>query len=1107
MRALLGVQSHFSFHWGTASPTAWFARAEALGYEYLGIADHASLCGLPEIVKAAEAGRVKPLHGASFPLAGGRAVLAYAGTAEGYGNLCRLVTDWRERLGAGPGPAAGGVPVLAAAAARPLFLEGGRVGGLAFIADDPPLWHTLRAAGAEVYWRVGPSLAAPPPGVPPDAALFAPGPFLIAPEEFETHRLLRAIGGAATLDRAPPLAGSPDGWLRTPEAYAGAFAVYADAIRRADALAARLARFAPSRATLHPPTPEAAAGDGGGEPPLARLRRLAYEGAAIRYGEVGEPAQRRLERELALIDRKGFAEYFLVVHDIVNRLAGGDGRVRRGRSVTCGRGSGAASLVNYCLGVTNVDALKHNLMFERFLNEARRDPPDIDVDFAWDERDDVLDKVFAGYGDRRVGRIANHNRYDWRGAFRAAARTLGYADAEITRHLRESPVVYGDPHPGWTPAPEAERAPEPSRSARKLDVLRRRPGSDWDRAAGLAGRIVGVPHGLSMHCGGVVIARGDLSRLVPTALSRKGQPTIQWEKDGAEDMGLVKIDLLGNRSLAVIRDAVGAVARAEGRPEGGIIPDDPSDDPATMALVARGDTFGVFYFESPAMRLLLAKAGRGDFAHAVIHSSIIRPAANAFISEYLERLHGKPWKPEHESLAGLFDESYGIPVYQEDVVKLAMALAGWDYARADGLRKCLGKRDAEERLTAAFPELAEAARANGVDEATIQGFWRTLMSMTGYSFCKPHSASYARVSYEAAYLRAHHPAHFIAAVLSNGGGFYSTQSYVSEAMRLGLAVLGPDANASAAAWRAEGTRAVRVGLAAVSGLPRAATGAIVGNREAGGRYRGLEDFLRRLRLPQDDLRRLALVGGLDSLAPGLNRPQILWRVGQASWENGDPLQRRPGPAAGAGSLFARSEPGRDRAANAFASPEPAPRGPAVPDLPPYSREQRLAAEYAALGFIPGQHPLALFADAIRAGAERRLRRAHPVPTSAGRIREHVGKLVTILAWPVTAKIVETKGGDAMMFQSFEDAGAICEAVVFPEAFRRFHPLLSVRQPLWVTGRVEEEFGVATLRVMRVDRILDAEAPILPPPEPSAPPLPRPGGAKELPACLPAPAWY
>ncbi len=668
MKALLGVQSYFSFHWGTASPASWFDQAKERGFEYIGFADYASLHGYPEILREAERRAVPPLCGTTFPFTDGHSVIAFAETVDGYGNLCERITDWQNAFAARPSAYAGGIPALEPNTAGIRFLSPALVDGLVFITDDFPVWRALLRVGAEVYWRIGPSLARPPKGVSRNSLVFAPGPVLLSSCDFTTHRLLRAIGSGLTFDRipaadsmeldaSPVLLASPHNCLRTRKEYADAFSIYADAIKQADKLAERLSRFRPNTEIHCPPVP----GEVGYEPDdnegaQARLRRLAYEGAVIRYGEIDSKIKARLESELAMIAEKKFAEYFLVVHDIVNNLAGGDGRIKRGRSVTCGRGSGAASLVNYCLGVTNVNVMKHGLMFERFLNEARVDPPNIHVDISWDERDDMLKKEFENYGHNRVGRVSNHNSYDWRGAFRVTARALGHSDAAISRHLRESPSAYAaDPLPPQTPEPiDATLLPVAERTAKRLGLLRRDTGTDWNTAVELSRRIIGFPHCLSMHCGGMIISPRRLCRTVPLIVSRKGLPTIQWEKEGAEEMGLVKIDLLGNRSLAVIRDAIRDINQATGIAEESVIAIDPTDDPDTRALLASGNTFGVFYMESPAMRLLMAKARVGDFEHAVIHSSIIRPAANSFINEYLRRLHGKGWEYEHYLLEGLF---------------------------------------------------------------------------------------------------------------------------------------------------------------------------------------------------------------------------------------------------------------------------------------------------------------------------------------------------------------------------------------------------------------------------------------------------------------------
>ena len=300
----------------------------------------------------------------------------------------------------------------------------------------------------------------------------------------------------------------------------------------------------------------------------------------------------------------------------------------------CGRGSGAASLVAYCLGITNVCPLKHRLYFERFLNPGRSDPPDIDVDFAWDERDAVLAAVLEKFPGR-AALVANHVLFQPRMAVRETAKVFGLPEGEIRRVTRRIP------HHGWAGGPLPDRLhalPE----FRGLDLA-----PPWPEIMDLAGRIIGLPRYLSVHPGGTVITPGPIDGYVPIETAPKGVPIIQWEKDGAEDAGLVKIDLLGNRSLGVIRDAVAGI-RAAGAAfdERGWTPE---DDPATQAAVASGRTMGCFYIESPAMRLLQKKTGRGDFEHLVIHSSIIRPAANDCIREYIRRLHGGRGRPSTPS--------------------------------------------------------------------------------------------------------------------------------------------------------------------------------------------------------------------------------------------------------------------------------------------------------------------------------------------------------------------------------------------------------------------------------------------------------------------------
>ena len=390
----------------------------------------------------------------------------------------------------------------------------------------------------------------------------------------------------------------------------------------------------------------------------------------------------------------------------------------------------------------------------------------------------------------------------------------------------------------------------------------------WQGFAREAEPLVGVPRHLSLHPGGVVIVPTALTDHVPLERAVKvldgapdlTVPVIQFEKDGAEDAGLVKIDLLGNRSLAVIRDAITAVHVNTGR----LIDytsQEAGEDPATKALFRTGQTMGVFYTESPASRQLCAKSRADTFELLVLNTSIIRPASNRFIRQYLARLHGEPYAPLHPVLRDTLAGTFGIMVYQEDVVHVCQAYAGMSLADADGLRKSLQKKRPGKQLASYAAEFLRGAQALGREDAVTEQVWNMVMSFSGYSFCKGHSASYIQVAQQACYLRANHPAEFIAAVLANGGGFYHPFAYVAEARRMGLTILPPDVNASE--FRTTGSgREVRIGLQFISGL--SAAGGEAGTR--GRPYRDFADFRARARLSNDDLRTLIKAGACDSIA-------------------------------------------------------------------------------------------------------------------------------------------------------------------------------------------------------------------------------------------------
>jgi DNA polymerase-3 subunit alpha/error-prone DNA polymerase len=986
--------------WGTASIKTLCRRARQLGYGRLALTDTDNLHGLWPFLAACREEGITPIVGAEItdPHTPRRAVCLVKDDA-GYPHLCRLLTrrhmakDDFDLATALP-PLAGGLVVLTSSA--DLLIPWHRAGvhvAAAMPRNPLPSTHRLR--------RIARALDLP--------LVATPGSFFLHPRDHALHRLLRAIDRNTTLERLQPRhIAPPDAWLAPPGIYAQRFAACPQAIENTQVVAEAITFTGPRFGMVMPPWQ-----DRRDLSATEALRRAAYAGARNRYGrELPEPVVDRLEHELRIIGQMDFSAYFLLVRDIVQRSPR-----------TCGRGSGAASLVAYCLGITNVCPVKHNLYFGRFLNPGRQDAPDIDVDFAWDERDGVIDSVLHRFGDR-AAMVSSHILFQPRMAVRETAKVFGLTLAEIGRVTQRLPWFWRVTSAKSDLMADLQNRPE----AKALEFIH-----PWPEILSLAQQLIGIPRHLSVHPGGVVITPHPIRHYVPVQRAPKGVPIIQWEKDAAEDAGLVKIDLLGNRSLGVIRDAIHNVR------SNGVEFDEshwePEDDADTQSLLAQGGTMGCFYIESPAMRLLQQKAGMGDFEHLVIHSSIIRPAANECIQEYLRRLHGGDWQPIHPLLADVLEETFGIMVYQEDVSRAAMALAGFSDAEADGLRKVMSKKDRARKLQDYGQRFADCARMRGVTPEQIEAVWQMMMSFSGYSFCKPHSASYARVSFQAAYLKAHFPAEFMAAVISNQGGFYSTFAYVSEARRLGVTLRPPDVQQSQNRWTG-GHRKIRVGLMAIKGMDRNTVRRIIDQRTRKP-FGGLDDFFTRVRPAEDEAGALIHCGALDSLAPGLSRAQILWQW--VRW------QARHKSDAGTPLLF-----------DLHGDPPP------PPQLPPDDEMTLLRREFKVLGFLCRKHPMTLFARA--AEAARTLK--------AAALPRYLNRHVRFAGWLITGKVVRTKSGDPMEFLTFEDETGVVETTFFPQTYDRFCHLIDRGRPYVLGGKVEQNWGATTLTVTHVRPLSD-----------------------------------
>ncbi|MBK8726350.1 MAG: DNA polymerase III subunit alpha [Holophagaceae bacterium] len=870
--------------------------------------------------------------------------------------------------------------------------EGALPADCAILAEDLPGLELLLQEGvyglllgsARNAVACAKALAARLPVVAPQVLRFR------TPEGLDLHRLKRAIHTQSTVPRTEALWDPRDAAVPKRE-WESRFPAAEPAVARAtEALRERVCGWDLSWGSW------VSAGPLGIDPGAfdAVLAQRVRTGVIERFGAFNGPLESRLAHELDLIHEKGFAAYFLLVEDLVKALK------HKGLPTRiCGRGSGAASLVSYALHLSNVDPVATNLMFERFLTKERVDPPDMDIDFAWDERDEVIAAVFERYGKDRVAMVANHVFFKPRSALRAVAMAHGRPDAELKSMAKRIE--------GWGWA-DAERKDLPALMKRTSDRKSSAAETEvWQRIQLQATRLVGHFHQLSVHPGGTVVTPGPLweHAAFQPAPAKTGVSITQWDKDGVEAYGLVKIDLLGNRSLAVIRDAYEVL--------GDKVPKDPGthsrNDPETQALLARGDSIGVFYVESPATRQLQQRVGKGDFETLVIHSSLIRPAAYHWVDRYVKRVRGEEaYTPSHPVFANLLSESFGVLIYQEDVIKVGVELAGWSHFEADQLRKLLGKPDCARKLPKFEARFREGCAGMGVPAAVVEEAWDMIRTFRGYSFCKPHSASYAQVSFESAWVKTHHPAVFFASVISNQGGFYPAIAYLGDARRHRLTVRGPDANRSLWKFSAEGEQGLRVGLMQVKGARKEEVEALLSERDANGPFASLEDLLSRMDLSITTVEALASAGAFDLWAPDGDRTRLVWtRLG------GVPPNVRPRPT----DLFDRAD-----------------------------------LELDLLSLTLELHPAALYRVRKGGGPDRAADAQKP------------GRRLRFWALVVAEKTVLTEKGEPMQFVTLEDETGLCECVAFPDTFRQRRRPYRVAEVLPVQGLATRQDGLTVVEL-------------------------------------------
>ena len=886
----LHVHSHFTLLGGTASVPALVQQAAAYGLPALALTDTAALYGAVAFSRACQAAAIQPISGMVLPVAApagllplesatpGLLLLLATGPA-GYPTLCRLTSllqgsPQRDRL------LAQGLPwaQLAGQTHGLLALDGGRRGWLAryLHARQPAaaaqyaahfratfgdngylsleLHRPQDAAVAEAIVALGQRHELPAVAVQPIYCLTRP--------ETATLRLLAAIDQNCPLSAVPPAALPNDNdpavdvhWL-SPAEMAGRFAAHPDALAQIAAVVARCQPALPDGRPIWPALPLPA-----GEPPATALAAQAAQGLTTRYGpDAPAGARARLHHELTTITRHGFDPLFLVVADIV--------RFARQQDIPVNtRGSVANSLVAYCLGITSVDPLAHDLLFERFLNPARANPPDIDLDFCSRRRDQVLAYVRRTYGADRVALVATVSTLRPKSAVRETAKAYGLDEAAIKSLTARLPR-------DWHPDPRR-------RERRSVDDLLAEIGDPRQRAVIQAAYgLLGQPHHLSIHPGGLVITPGPLTDYVPVQLAPKGFLITQFGHEDVAAIGLPKLDLLGIRALTVLADAAELV-RAHHDPAFRLAAI-PPEDAATGDMLAQGATIGVFQCESSGAQRTLRQLKARTVRDLAVANAFFKPgpATGGMAQAFIRRYRGEAAVTFlHPALAPILQPTQGVLLFQEQVLRVAREIAGLSWAEADHLRRGMSKFQAAEmaamqaRFVAGCCQPAPAGPA--FTPAQAERLWEQVMAFAGYGFNQGHATAYADVSYRSAYLKAHWPAPFLCARLADAGGFHHPAVYMAEAVRLGIGVRPPHVNVSGRRFTLTQDPAgalLWMGLGQVRDLRREAVRAILAARRAAP-FASLRDLLARVPLQAKEVTHLVQCGALDGL--GAHRAALL----------------------------------------------------------------------------------------------------------------------------------------------------------------------------------------------------------------------------------------
>jgi len=998
----LHCHSNFSFLDGGSHPAELARRAAELGMPALAITDRGGVYGAVRFLQACRKVGVKPLIGATLEV-DGQDMVMIARNLRGYSNLCRLLS-----LAHADQPKGEARATLATVAEHR-----GDLFYLSATDDEPRLRRLQEALGQDsVFSELHNHLRSEDQWVLEGRAAMARrcGAPLVAtnqvhyhlPERRRLHDVMVAIRHRATLDEARPhLFPNAEHCLKSGEEMRLLFKSYPEALATPWDIAQQCDLELDFRKVRFPGYPVPS-----GETPFSFLYKLCFEGVRERYRPITPEVARRLQRELEVIEKTGLAEFFLINWDLMRfaREHGVPGQ---------GRGSAADSIVAYVLGITRVDPIEHNLLFERFLHEEMTSTPDIDIDFSTEHREQVIQYIYDKYGWERTGMVCNVVTFQPRMAIRQVGKALGFSNELLDRLAKGVDRWFTedveDSMTGAVPPPEM------------------RPRS-WRQFLELCREVIDFPRHLSIHNGGMLVTGEPLVDIVPVEpATMAGRRVVQFNKDDVEDLGLIKMDMLGLRTLSVIAEALDLIKDTDGeRPD---LDQLPLTDPKVFAMCSAADTIGVFQIESRAQMQTLPRTRPNSFNDLVVEVAIIRPGpiqGNA-VHPYINRKQGRePVTYPHPLLEPILKDTLGVILYQEQIIEIAMTVAGMTPSGADGFRRAMTRHLNHVEMSSLEGGFIEGCLANGVPREVADQLFASVQGFAVYGFCRSHAAAFARTAYETAWLKLNHPVEFGCGLLNNQPmGFYHPSVLVEDLKRHGVRVLPVDINCSDVRCQPElvtTEHAMRIGFNYVRDLGEEGGKAIVAERERDA-YRSFDDFLDRLRggpIGPRAVRNLVMVGAFDGL--GQPRRELLWGW-QERW-HGRGLRR---------GLQSQSELRLNGTA---------------PDLPKLDEFDVNQLEYRISDLSTGHHLIHFCRDRLSDLGALESNRLPAIPN--GRKVRVAGLVITRQA-PSTAKKIR--------FFTLEDEFGQVNVTIKPDVYDRYRQIANRQPILVIDGVMQRQDGV------------------------------------------------